>query len=65
MAAGALTANLMGIGGSRAHTKGYADIRHFLPDFGLSFPQAGAAFFDSDRVRPLADSKPATYFLGR
>jgi hypothetical protein len=38
----------------------HADVRHFLPDFGLSFPHAGAIFLSTGRIRPLANAKQAT-----
>jgi hypothetical protein len=45
MAAGLLTANLMGIGGLRAHTKGYADIRHSSPTSASASPKLGPYFW--------------------
>jgi hypothetical protein len=52
MALGPLTANLMGIGGLRAHTKGYADIRHSSPTSASASPEAGAVFYAPMRGSP-------------
>lgn len=52
MALGPLTANLMGIGGLRAHTKGYADIRHSSPTSASASPEAGAVFLRANEGKP-------------